>query len=239
MTVDVPIDEVVVREGRRELRRLDEIAMSIRELGLLNPITVNEDKRLVAGYHRLEACRALGWDRIPVRVLRLDELDAELAELDENLVRNELIVLERAECLKRRKELYEAKYPQSRRPQGGRPRKNSEMISPFSVETADKTSVSTRTVQQEVQIAQNLSAQVKEIIRQTPVADSKTDLVRLARMDPERQLAVAERIAAGSARSVKEEARCLDRAKQVEAIRCYTPPKGRFGVIVGDPPWPY
>ena len=65
MMVDIPIDAVVVGEGRRELRRLGELAASIREVGLLNPITVTENRRLVAGYHRLEACRILGWKVIP------------------------------------------------------------------------------------------------------------------------------------------------------------------------------
>ena len=42
------------------------------------------------------------------------------------------LLLERAEHLKRRKEIYEAKYPTTKRPQGGRRPKNSEIISPFS-----------------------------------------------------------------------------------------------------------
>ena len=124
------------------------MAASIREVGLLHPITVTRDHRLVAGYHRLEAFRRLGRNRILATVLSVDALDAELAEIDENLIRNDLNCLERCEHLKRRKELYEAKFPTARKPKGGRPRKNREIISSFSADTADKARVTQRTVQQ-------------------------------------------------------------------------------------------
>jgi len=64
--------------------------------------------------HRIEAYKLLGRTEIEATVVSLSELDAELAQIDENLIRNELTVLERAEQLKRRKEIYEAKYPESR-----------------------------------------------------------------------------------------------------------------------------
>jgi len=50
--------------------------------------------------------------------------------------------------LKRRKEICEAMYPESKKPQGGRPPKNCEIISSFSTDTATKTGFSSRTVQQ-------------------------------------------------------------------------------------------
>ena len=91
----VRIDQIVVPPGRRQLRSLDVLADSIRAVGLLHAITVTPDLRLVAGYHRLEACRQLGWAEISATIVSLTELDRELAEIDENLVRNELTVLER------------------------------------------------------------------------------------------------------------------------------------------------
>ena len=56
----IPIDDIQVPEGRRKLRNIEELAASMAEVGLLNPITVTEDYGLVAGYHRLEAARLLG-----------------------------------------------------------------------------------------------------------------------------------------------------------------------------------
>ncbi len=236
--------KVVVPTGRRQLQGVPELAASITTVGLLNPITVTKGLRLVAGYHRLQACRSLGWKVIPAVVLAGNDLDAALAEVDENLFRTELTVLERAEYLKRRKELYEAKYPSTKR--GGNPGKagggkapRSERIASFAADTASRSAVSGRTVQQEVQIAERLHSEVKKAIRDLPLANSKVELLRLARMEPSAQRRVVGVVARGDAKGIAEAARKLARANQAKAIRTYTPPKGKFSVIVVDPPWPY
>lgn len=245
MTVrEIRTSEVVVPSGRRQLRGVDSLAASIAEVGLLNPITVTPDSRLIAGYHRLKACQSLGWAEIPAVVLSVSEVDAAMAELDENMFRANLTVLERAECLKRRKELYEAKHPESRR--GGRPGKagggkvaKAESIASFASDAASKSGSSGRTIQQEVQIAERLHPDVKATIRDHPLADSKVELLRLARMEPDKQRRVVEVVTSGKAKGVAEAARKIERAAQADAIRRYQPPEGRFPVIVADPPWPY
>jgi hypothetical protein len=47
-------------------------------------------------------------------VLDVDELSSELAEIDENLIRNPLTKLEESEQMKRRKEIYEILHPESK-----------------------------------------------------------------------------------------------------------------------------
>jgi N6-adenosine-specific RNA methylase IME4/site-specific DNA-adenine methylase len=233
----VEIACIRVPEGRRALRGLDELAGSVRALGLLNPITLTESLGLVAGLHRLEVCKGLGWTHIPAIVLPLGEVEAQLAEIDENLVRNELTALERCEHLARRKELYEGLHPEAARPKGGRRPANGEMISPFSSEAAAKAGVTPRTVQQEVQIARALPDDVRGALRGTAVEDTKTELMRLARLPPERQREVAARIAAGESRGVKA---ALNLAT-ADIIRAEPPPlpDGPFRVLVVDPPWAY
>ncbi len=99
VTKTVPIDKVVVPENRKRPIRggLEDLAASINEVGLFHPIVVTTDNVLVAGLHRLRACELLGWEEIPAVVVSLSELDAELAEIDENLCRAELDAAERAE----------------------------------------------------------------------------------------------------------------------------------------------
>lgn len=107
------LDNIQVGERLRPLNapKVRELIESIRELGLLNPITVTDEGLLVAGYHRLEACRQLAaedeaWAIVPVAYFEQSE-KRQRAEIAENLFRNDLSVLERAEHL----ELYLAESP--------------------------------------------------------------------------------------------------------------------------------
>lgn len=238
----VRIADIKVPEGRRQLRGLDELVESIRTVGLLNPITLTEDLRLVAGYHRLEACKRLGWSEIDATIITVNELDAELAEIDENLIRNELTQLERAEALARRKELYEAKYPEAKRGTAGAIGSNksqgrkidaSETVS-FAIDTAAKTGLTPRTIQQDVQIATKIVPDVRDAIRDTPLADSKRDLLELARMEPEQQRQVAARLIRGEAAKVRLAAQLVRREMTPPPL-----PQGKFRTIYADPPWPF
>ena len=60
----IAISEIKINSERREtsLKGIGELARSISEIGLLNPITVDQDHNLIAGLHRLEAVKRLGWD---------------------------------------------------------------------------------------------------------------------------------------------------------------------------------
>ena len=86
----VRIDWVqVASRHRKDLRDLTGLINSIEDVGVINPITVTPDGRLIAGQRRLEACRKLGWDSIPARVVdNLDDAAGRLrAERDENTER--------------------------------------------------------------------------------------------------------------------------------------------------------
>jgi len=84
--------------------QLDELAKSIREYGVIQPIIVrqvNGGYELVAGERRLRATQSLGIQKIPAIVRQLSDKDiAELA-LIENLQREDLNYFEEAEGFKR------------------------------------------------------------------------------------------------------------------------------------------
>ncbi len=91
------------------LRHMDEqrvldMMESFKKIGQMTPIQVRiigdgDDVVLVAGRHRLEAARRLGWDKILINVVEGDEIDYRLWEIAENLHRAELTVLERSQHL--------------------------------------------------------------------------------------------------------------------------------------------
>ena len=66
---------------RKDFGDIEALAASITELGLLQPIGIDANYRLVFGERRLRACQALGWEKIPARTVHLDSiLKGELAE---------------------------------------------------------------------------------------------------------------------------------------------------------------
>jgi ParB family chromosome partitioning protein len=68
----LPLGNIRVgKRHRRDLGDIEGLAASISDIGLLNPITVDEDGRLLAGARRLAACKQLGWKEIPVNVVRM------------------------------------------------------------------------------------------------------------------------------------------------------------------------
>ena len=65
-----PIHSIIVGEGHRcDMGDVDGLASSIAALGLLQPIVISPDGRLLAGARRLRACRQLGWTTIPVSIV--------------------------------------------------------------------------------------------------------------------------------------------------------------------------
>lgn len=114
--MQVPVGKIQIREGRRSLDagHVKELADSIQELGLLNPLTIDRYYVLIAGLHRLEAVKALGWEDVECTVSSLEGLAAELAEIDENIVRSDISTLEYGEILLRRKEIYETLHPETK-----------------------------------------------------------------------------------------------------------------------------
>jgi len=80
------IKDIKIRDRyRRDLGNLDRLCNSIKEIGLLHPVVVNEDDELVSGIRRIRAFEKLGHDEIPVNVINLKDLKK--GERDENIVR--------------------------------------------------------------------------------------------------------------------------------------------------------
>jgi len=96
----VAINQISIGLNRRALKdkKVAELMESIQTNGLLNPITLDRKLNLIAGLHRLTACKLLGFEQIECNIIPYDDADrARLAEIDENLIRSELDALERAE----------------------------------------------------------------------------------------------------------------------------------------------
>jgi ParB family transcriptional regulator, chromosome partitioning protein len=88
---------------------------SVESVGLIHPVTVNQDDELLAGARRFQAVKELGWEEVPVHVVDRDALIQELISIDENLVRAPLKNLELEKFLNRGREIYEEINPSANR----------------------------------------------------------------------------------------------------------------------------
>lgn len=84
--------------------QLEELAASIREMGLLQPLTVRRREggwELVAGERRLRACKLAGLEQVPCLSIAVDDRSSSLLALVENLQRRDLDFWEEALALRR------------------------------------------------------------------------------------------------------------------------------------------
>lgn len=214
----IAISEIKVNTGRREasLNGIDELTRSISEVGLLNPITVDPDHILIAGLHRLEAAKRLGWTEIECTVCGLEGLQAELAEIDENVVRTALSTIEYGELLERRKEIYESLHPETKVGVSQAAGMNraigkhvSDKMTPtsksFAQDTAAKLGVSARTVERTMQAMKGLTKETREIFHNFPDYKlSQSNAAKLSRLEPAKQKTAAILLASYQIRSVDE-----------------------------------
>lgn len=192
----VPLGRIRIGERkRRPCRDVSGLAASMSQLGLLQPVHVTDDYRLIAGYHRVAAAKLLKWDAIDAYVFTGSALDAELIQIDENLQRVDLTVAERSEHLARRKAIYEAQHPETKGP--GRPKNCAEsaQLAGFVKDTAAKTGRGRRTVEEEVSIGERLTPAAMEAAKGSVIADCKGALADLAALPPETQESLVAKIA--------------------------------------------
>lgn len=90
--------------------KLEELAESIKELGVLQPLTVRrgpEGWELVAGERRLRAAKLAGLKEVPCLCVQADDQASSLLALVENVQRKDLDFWEEALALRRLMEVYQ------------------------------------------------------------------------------------------------------------------------------------
>ncbi len=187
----VSIEKIKYGSNRRPINdeKVEQLKKSIELNGLLNPITVDHNFNLIAGLHRLTALILLGFKQVECNIVTYDsDENARLAEIDENLIRNELEPLERGRLVLEREKILvklgmrakagDNQYTLKASENG------SEIISPppkTTQELAKQAGYSERSWQHDKQIARDIAPKIQKIIQKTPIADKKTILLLIAR----------------------------------------------------------
>ena len=190
-------DEIVVGERLRDIDQdwVAVLAAAILQAGRLSqpPITrfVGDKMHLVVGAHRLAAVKLAGLTEIEV-IAHDDALtddEAELMEVDENLIRNELNPFDRAAFLAKRKAIYERLHPDTRGGvAGGKARHGSatEMFS-FADATAEKTGLHPRTIRRAVTMFERLTPETRKRLKGTQIMGKEGELNALSKLGPDDQ----------------------------------------------------
>lgn len=215
----VPIADIVVADRhRRDLGDIDALAQSIKDLGLLQPVVVTPDMRLVAGARRLEAVKRNGEGEIEITFANnLDEaLKLILAERDENTCRLDFSPLEMV-SVGRALEPFEREAAKER--QGTRrDLEHGEKFTPSSSKAVDRVAAA--------------------VGKSRPTYEKAKAVAEAAEAEPELFGPIAEEM---------DTSRKVDRAfqkMQIVTRRAHIAeraewPTDKYRVIYADPPWEY
>lgn len=195
--IDVP--EGRLREASAD--RIEVLSKDIQANGLLHAIGVAEEANgrftLIYGATRLAAVNLLKAGEIDARVQPANWLqpsNRRMQEIMENLDRQELTKLERAESLAELKVVYEQLFPDTA---NGKSRKKDKAhgqneIFSFRLEAAARTGLDKRSIELAVQMVTNLTAESKDRVRLTWLADHQAGLKALSEQDEAMQAKVCD-----------------------------------------------
>lgn len=216
----VRIADIVIGSRLRpvSVAGVESLIASISETGVMKDAIHLRKKKdgslhLLAGAHRTEAARRLGWDEIEAKIWT-DVTDdwARLIEIDDNLAGAEMNALDTAVFLATRKTVYERLHPETRQGvAGGLARQGlaSDIVS-FAETTAEKFGISTRHVQRMVTAGSRLGPDEVASLRAAPRQVSLKDLTEIAKISqPTDRYDVVRLLSEGGAKSAAEAMRSL------------------------------
>jgi hypothetical protein len=90
-------DIIIGNRFRKDFGDIDSLAQSINETGLLQPVGITPDNKLIYGSRRIEAYKRLGRTEIPVIIVQLEDIIK--GELIENTARKDFTFSERQTIL--------------------------------------------------------------------------------------------------------------------------------------------
>lgn len=224
---------------------VESLIVSIRETGVMkDAIHVRKKKGgtlvLMAGAHRLEAARRLGWEQIEAKVWA-DVTDdwARLIEVDDNLAGAEMNALDTALFLAERKRVYEKLHPETVQKVGAElaaarwHAADMMSVASFATATAEKFCVTDRHVRRLVAIGAALSRDEVRWLRAAKASVNLADLQALAKLDDEherKQVCIA--LSNGAAPSAAAALRALRGAvSKTAATSCEDPVEEAFKAL--------
>ena len=208
------------KRHRRDMGDIEGLAASIRDVGLLHPVVVTPERRLIAGERRIHAYQLLERDSIPVTIVDLDKIAR--GEHAENTFRKDFTLTE-AVAIKRAVEpLVRAEAKERMRLSPGRGKRGANLAPLKKGTTRDLVAAHTGKARTSLAKAEALVA----------AAEAEPDNVKIKRL-------VEDMDKSGR---VNAPYRRLTIMKQAETIRAEPPPlpgNGPYRAGMIDIPWAY
>lgn len=148
----IPLKDIKVGERfRKTFDGIEELAQSIREVGLISPLIIDENCALIAGERRLKACQMNALIEVEVRYIKdLTDIEKKEIELEENLHRKDFTWQEEVTAKAKLHNLKQQIYGTAVKGKAGR--------GWGVVQTADSLGESPAVVSSDIQLAKGLKA---------------------------------------------------------------------------------
>jgi len=97
-SIQIDISKIIIKDrSRKDFGDIQELAESIKEHGIIQPIAITPDNILIAGERRIKACKTLGLSQIEAYVMNASEYEIKYLERDENELHKAFTPSERVE----------------------------------------------------------------------------------------------------------------------------------------------
>lgn len=224
------LEDIVVEQRLRPVSEagVESLIASITENGVMkDAIHLRKKKNgklyLIAGAHRLEAARRLGWDEVEVKIWT-DVTDdwAQMMEIDDNLAGAEMNALDTAVFLAQRKAIYERLHPETKAGVAGATARwdatDIVSVASFATATAEKFGLSDRHIRRMIAAGTKLDPRDVMLLRKAPEAVKLKDIMELSKIsDPVERYDVVHRLSSGKANSISDARKALKVEREGEA----------------------
>jgi ParB family chromosome partitioning protein len=205
----IDINAVTIGDRRQvDPENVKDLVASISVFGHYSPIMVDNNLKLIAGRHRLEALKELQHQTVFAYVLDVSEAEAKLLELDENLCRSELNTAERIAAITERKQVYEQLHPSTKHGGDRSGQKDSSgkdcHLPSYADDTAAKTGDSARKIRQHATIGKHISIDRLRRLAQTPVGTKQVELQKFSNLQEPDQETVLAALEDGKVKTVRQ-----------------------------------
>ena len=218
----VAISEIKIgARHRKDLGDIAELAKSIEDVGLLHPVVLNSERRLIAGRRRIAAFKALRLDTIPATIINLEKVVR--GEYAENFFRKAFTPTEMADIADAIEPIERASAKLRQREHGktapGKKRSGEIPHSDGKGRALDK-------------VSKAVGKDRKTIVKARAVRDA-------ADKDPKFKKLQEDMDRTGNVNGPYKRLKVMTQSEEIRREKPPLPGNGPYRVIVADPPWPY